>query len=282
MDDAGKCAGIRPQLGVYLTGAIAPADRVVVVRHLAACDGCRAELAGLAGLPALLRRPPVQAAAQDSPADDTMPDYMVRDYTFADNTFSDYPVGDEAGGDHPGAARMPGQMAEWPGQPERMAGQPGRMVRRVARRRWLLVAAAFVLVVAAGAGWALHLVGPSAPGPQAEATLLQTRSIGDVTVLTDDEGYTLYWFGPDSATKSACQGSCARSWLPVTGPATWGPGVTGTFGAIVRPGGALQATYNGHPLYTTTADTGPGQTKGNNVWSHGGQWHEVTVPGRAG
>jgi predicted lipoprotein with Yx(FWY)xxD motif len=272
MDDAGTCAGIRSQLGVYLTGAIAPADRVVVVRHLAACDGCRAELAGLAGLPALLRRPPVQAAAQDSPADDTVPDYTVRDYTFADNTFSDYPVGDEAGGDHPGPARMPGRMAEW----------PGRMVRRVARRRrWLLVAAAFVLVVAAGAGWALHLIGPSGSGPRADATLLQTRTIGDVTVLTDDEGYTLYWFGPDSATKSACQGSCARSWQPVTGPATWGPGVTGSIGAIVRPGGALQATFNGHPLYTTTADTGPGQTKGNGVWSHGGEWHEVTVPSRA-
>ncbi len=253
MDDAGTCAGIRPQLGVYLTGAIAPADRVVVVRHLTACDGCRAELAGLAGLPALLRRPPVQAAAQDPPADDTVPDYTVPDYTFPVNTFPDYPV----------------------------PGRPGRRVAR-RRRRWLLVAAAFVLVVAAGAGWALHLIGPSGRGPRAAATMLQTRTIGDVTVLTDDEGYTLYWFGPDSATKSACQGSCARSWLPVTGPATWGPGVTGSIGAIVRPGGALQATYDGHPLYTTTADTGPGQTKGNDVWSHGGEWHEVTVPGRAG
>jgi predicted lipoprotein with Yx(FWY)xxD motif len=154
-------------------------------------------------------------------------------------------------------------------------------VARRRRRRWLL-AAACALVVAAGAGWAMHLLGPSAPGPRAEATLLQTRTIGDVTVLTDDEGYTLYWFGPDSATKSACLDSCARSWPPVTGPATWDSGVTGTIGAIVRPGGALQATYNGHPLYTTTADTGPGQTKGNGVWSHGGEWHEVTVPGRAG
>jgi len=253
MDDAGTCAGIRPQLGVYLTGAIAPADRVVVVRHLTACDGCRAELAGLAGLPALLRRPPVQAAAQDPPADDTVPDYTVPDYTFPVNTFPDYPV----------------------------PGRPGRRVAR-RRRRWLLGAAGFVAVVAAGAGWALHLIGPSGRGPRAAATMLQTRTIGDVTVLTDDEGYTLYWFGPDSATKSACQGSCARSWLPVTGPATWGPGVTGSIGAIVRPGGALQATYDGHPLYTTTADTGPGQTKGNDVWSHGGEWHEVTVPGRAG
>ena len=248
MDDAVTCAGIRPQLGVYLTGAIAPADRVVVVRHLTACDGCRAELAELAGLPALLRRPPVQAAAQEPPTDNTVPD----------NTVTYYP---DAG--YPDA---------------------GRLVRRVAgrRRRWLLVAAALVLVVAAGAGWALHLIGPPGPGPQAEATMLQTRTIRDITVLTDDEGYTLYWFGPDSATKSACQGNCARSWPPVTGPATWGPGVTGSIGAIVRPGGALQATYNGHPLYTTTADTGPGQTKGDGVWSHGGEWHEVTVPGRAG
>ena len=254
MDDAGTCAGIRPQLGVYLTGAIAPADRVVVVRHLTACDGCRAELAGLAGLPALLRRPPVQAAAQESATDNTVPDNTVTYYPDAGYPDTGYP-------------------------------DAGRLVRRVARRqrrRWLLVAAAFVLVVAAGAGWALHLIGPPGPGPHAEATMLQTRTIGDVTVLTDDEGYTLYWFGPDSATKSACQDSCARSWPPVTGPATWRPGVTGSIGAIVRPGGALQATYDGHPLYTTTADTGPGQTKGNDVWSHGGEWHEVTVPGRAG
>jgi predicted lipoprotein with Yx(FWY)xxD motif len=269
MDDAGTCAGIRPQLGVYLTGAIAPADRVVVVRHLAACDGCRAELAGLAGLPALLRRPPVQAAAQEHPTDYAAPYYPAPDDTALDNTDPDYTGPNYTDPDNAGTAGSAGAA-------------PGRLVRRVLRRRWLLVAAAFVLVVAGGAGWALHLVGLSGPGPQAEATMLQTRTIGDVSVLTDDEGYTLYWFGLDSATWSACQGSCARSWLPVTGPAAWGPRVTGSIGAIVRPGGALQATYDGHPLYTTTADTGPGQTKGNDVWSHGGEWHVVTVPGRAG
>jgi predicted lipoprotein with Yx(FWY)xxD motif len=263
MDDAGTCAGIRPQLGVYLTGAIAPADRVAVVRHLTACDGCRAELAGLAGLPALLRRPPVQAAAQEPRTDNTEPDNTATYYPDAGHPDAGYPV---AG--YSDAGRMPERLVR-------------RVARRRRRRRWLLVAAACALVAAAGVGWALRLQGPSAPGPQAEATMLQTRTIGDVTVLTDDEGYTLYWFGPDSATKSACLGSCARSWLPVTGPATWGPGLTGTIGAIVRPGGALQATYNGHPLYTTTADTGPGQTKGNGVWSHGGEWHEVTVSGRA-
>ena len=256
MDDTGTCAGIRQQLGVYLTGAITPADRAVVVRHLTACADCRAELAGLAGLPGLLRRPPVQAAAQAFGEDDAG-------------------VGDAGAGAGEPSAGEPSAAGS-------ADAVPRRLVRRAARRRrrrWQLAAAAFVLVI--GTGWALHQSDPPATGPQGDATVLQTRAIGHVTVLTDDEGYTLYWFGPDSATKSACQGSCARSWLPVTGPATWGPGVTGSIGAIVRPGGALQATYNGHPLYTTTADTGPGQTKGNDVWSHGGEWHEVTVPGRA-
>jgi len=73
MDRSGECAGIRSQLGVYLTGAIAPADRASVVRHLAGCEDCRAELAGLAALPALLRRPDVAAAAQP-PADDRLAD----------------------------------------------------------------------------------------------------------------------------------------------------------------------------------------------------------------
>src|ERR1700741_5364386 len=74
MNEAGSCAGIRSQLGVYLTGAIAPADRAGVVRHLAACADCRAELAGLAALPALLRRPPVPAAAPPFGEDDAAPD----------------------------------------------------------------------------------------------------------------------------------------------------------------------------------------------------------------
>jgi predicted lipoprotein with Yx(FWY)xxD motif len=279
MDDAGTCAGIRPQLGVYLTGAIAPADRVVVVRHLTACASCRAELAGLAGLPALLRRPPVQAAAQEPPTDNTEPDNTVTYYPEASYPDPGYP---EAG--YPEAGYPEAGYPE-AGYPE-AGGMPGRLARRVARqrrrRRWLLVAAAFVLVVAAGAGWALHLLGPSAPGPQAEATMLQTRTIGDVTVLTDDEGYTLYWFGPDTATRSACQASCARRWPPLAGPAFEAIGVTGAVGEMVRPDGSLQVTYNGHPLYTTTADTGPGQTRGDGVWSGGGQWHKAVMPGTPG
>ena len=37
-----------------------------------------------------------------------------------------------------------------------------------------------------------------------------------------------------------------------------GPGVTGRLGAITRAGGAVQVTYDGHPLYTYIGDSGPG------------------------
>jgi Putative zinc-finger len=53
-----QCPQIRQELGVYLLGTIEPARRAVVARHLATCPECRAELAGLAGLPALLGRVP--------------------------------------------------------------------------------------------------------------------------------------------------------------------------------------------------------------------------------
>ena len=67
MNDDGRCAQARQELGVYLLGAIEPAQRALVDRHLAACPECRAELAGLAGLPSLLRRVPVGEALQLAP-----------------------------------------------------------------------------------------------------------------------------------------------------------------------------------------------------------------------
>jgi hypothetical protein len=50
------CAEARPSLGVYVLGAIDPAERGLIDAHLATCRDCRDELAGLAGLPALLAR----------------------------------------------------------------------------------------------------------------------------------------------------------------------------------------------------------------------------------
>ena len=129
--------------------------------------------------------------------------------------------------------------------------------------------------------------GSSSSSPAAAASAgssssaLKAASIGGTMVLTNAKGFTLYWFAPDTSTKSACNGSCAKYWPPVAGPATAGSGVTGTLGTLTRSDGAVQATYNGHPLYTYIADTAPGQAKGNGVNLSGGVWHEVTVTGAA-
>ena len=56
MTQTWDCTDARPSLGVYVLGAIDPAERALVDAHLATCRECRDELAGLAGLPALLAR----------------------------------------------------------------------------------------------------------------------------------------------------------------------------------------------------------------------------------
>jgi hypothetical protein len=65
-----QCAQTRKDLGVYVLGAIGAAERAQGEQHLATCLRCREELAGLAGLPGLLRRIPKDMATQAS-IDDT-------------------------------------------------------------------------------------------------------------------------------------------------------------------------------------------------------------------
>jgi predicted lipoprotein with Yx(FWY)xxD motif len=131
---------------------------------------------------------------------------------------------------------------------------------------------------------ALVLLGVAVAGAEPASTgggaqTVGTVKIGGATVLTNAKGFTLYWFAPDTATKSNCNGSCAAYWPPVKGPVTADPGVTGTLGTIKRADGSTEATYDGHPLYTYVGDTAPGQARGNSLNLNGGLWHEVTVSG---
>ena len=65
------------------------------------------------------------------------------------------------------------------------------------------------------------------------------------------------------ATTSACTGSCATAWPPLTtsGTPTAGAGVTGTLGKL----GSGQVTWNGHPLYTFASDTAGSNPTGDGV-----------------
>jgi predicted lipoprotein with Yx(FWY)xxD motif len=154
--------------------------------------------------------------------------------------------------------------------------------------RWLAPVglAAVALVVAACGSSSSPASGSgagAAPASSAAAsgTALKAAKVGGVSVLTSAKGFTLYWFAPDTPAKSNCNGACAHYWPPVKGPATAGTGVTGKLSVIKRADGSVQATYNGHPLYTYIADTQPGQAKGNGLNLSGGVWHEVAVTGAA-
>jgi predicted lipoprotein with Yx(FWY)xxD motif len=122
----------------------------------------------------------------------------------------------------------------------------------------------------------ISVAGAGGPGTSA-AGALKTAKIGGVTVLTSAKGFTLYWFAPDTPSTSNCNGGCAAYWPPVTGTPAADPGVPGKLGTIKRSDGTMQATYNGHPLYTYIGDTAPGQAHGNNINLNGGLWHEVTA-----
>lgn len=86
----------------------------------------------------------------------------------------------------------------------------------------------------------------------------------------------------DSATASSCTGSCPSIWPPLisTGtPRATGGAAASLLGIITRPGGARQVTYNGHPLYTFSGDTAPGQVNGEAINSFGGIWYVLDPSG---
>jgi hypothetical protein len=112
------CTDARPSLGVYVLGAIDPAERALVDAHLVTCRDCRDELAGLAGLPALLAR--------------VNPDEVSR--ICADDTVR--------AGPHAGADDQP---------PDELIGTVLDLAEARRRRtRWRFVAAAAAVVAIAG------------------------------------------------------------------------------------------------------------------------------------
>jgi predicted lipoprotein with Yx(FWY)xxD motif len=112
---------------------------------------------------------------------------------------------------------------------------------------------------------------PAGPPAGQTGAGLKTTMIGCTTVLTNGQGFTLYWFAPDTPGRSACNGVCAQYWPPVTAGRRPGPVSPGGWVRSPRSDGSTQATYGRHPLYTYVADTGPGQANGNNLNS--GHWH---------
>jgi predicted lipoprotein with Yx(FWY)xxD motif len=98
-------------------------------------------------------------------------------------------------------------------------------------------------------------------------------------ILADSRGRTLYLYTSDRHGRSVCYHACAAVWRPATvdGRPTAGPGLTARIATVARRDHARQLVANGHPLYTMTGDTGPGQVNGQNFE---GEWFVLSPSGR--
>jgi predicted lipoprotein with Yx(FWY)xxD motif len=94
-----------------------------------------------------------------------------------------------------------------------------------------------------------------------------------VTILTNAQGLTLYFRTSDVPPSKVCSGGCAGAWPPLvmsgSGTPTSATALSGKL-TLVADANGNQVEYNGHPLYTYSRDTSPGQTTGEGV---GGVWH---------
>jgi len=80
-------------------------------------------------------------------------------------------------------------------------------------------------------------------------------------VLVDSQGRTMYLFEKDESDESYCNGSCAKTWPPVTtqGMPKAGSGVSASkLTTLKRDDGTTQVVFDGHPIYLYASDTKPG------------------------
>jgi hypothetical protein len=201
------CGELREALAVYVLGAIEPADRNVVDRHLAGCADCRDELTDLAGLPGLLRRVPVKDAAA---------------------------LADAEAGVRPGANLPSGPVLH-----SMLAGASRRRRRRT--RTWAAAAVATGLVDGAGviAGWQTALPSARPPAASAPAWTGTSRAVSQQTGASATVRYAATRWGLQLSVQvggippgTACelevigrrgQEVTAGSWTIAAGPASWYP-----------------------------------------------------------
>ena len=108
------------------------------------------------------------------------------------------------------------------------------------------------------------------PPSVADVLLSEDPELG--MILTDAEGYTLYYFTRDALPDTSfCTGGCVTNWpLFYTPDLAVGEGLdSDDFSSIEHPDGGMQTTYKGWPLYYFYNDLNPGETNGEavgNVW----------------
>ena len=130
----------------------------------------------------------------------------------------------------------------------------------------LAAAAALGGGITAAAATTSHASSQPAASQHAAATVrtVQATVAGKTeTILVNGTGLPLYFYLPDTATKSNVTGGLASLWPPLTSASPTATGITGQF-AVVKDVHGDQVAYHGHLLYTF-ADDHAGQVTGQGV-----------------
>ncbi len=121
---------------------------------------------------------------------------------------------------------------------------------------------------------------PAAHSSRAATVQLRHTSLG--SILVSSSGRTLYEFTRDHAKKNSCAAisGCSAVWpsLKASGRPTAGSGIKAS---LLSTASGNQVTYAGHPLYTYSADSGPGKTSYVGVKMFGGTWYAINASGGA-
>ncbi|HEX4088287.1 MAG TPA: hypothetical protein VHZ33_06185 [Trebonia sp.] len=116
---------------------------------------------------------------------------------------------------------------------------------------------------------------PSAAAGSGSGLVITTKSGSAGAFLTDGSGRSVYLWAKDGKDSSACSGTCAGAWPPVTsaGAVTASGGVDkADLSTFTRSDGGKQVAYDGHPLYYFSGDSGAGQVNGQGSDAFGAKW----------
>jgi predicted lipoprotein with Yx(FWY)xxD motif len=107
----------------------------------------------------------------------------------------------------------------------------------------------------------------SAASASGTRAVVNTKSTSLGTILVTSSGQTLYLDVNDKSGHFACTGQCAAAWpvLKTNGKPKAAGKVQASKLGTVKHGSATQVTYNGHPLYTFTADSKSSPVSGEGV-----------------
>ena len=101
--------------------------------------------------------------------------------------------------------------------------------------------------------------------------LLTTVAASAASMMTAENGMTVYVFDKDTGGVSSCYDACAKTWPAYV--AKDGAKKAEGWATSKRKDGAMQWTYDGKPLYFYAADKKKGGMTGDGV---GGVWHIVS------